>query len=326
MRKVPAEVADADVIDWLLEEDNPSVRYRTLTELLGHSPNHPKAAAAKRRIESYAPVAMILSKMDARGCWMYDHPRRGSAGDGTYYHDFWTTHFNLAYLAELGMDRSHELVHKAAHRYLGLQQPDGDFSDHMPCLYSYNLRTFALLGYRQDARVRKIVKLLATRERPDGGLLCDGQEGRHADRPSKSCIRGSVKGLVVFAEFPELWKTPRCKALVHYFLKRHGVFKSSKSISKRAQKPILPELAQARFPFVWRATVLEILWALSKMGYGNESALDECWALLDSHRDSRGRYILSREERGSHFVPTKQGEPCKWITLYAMVARRSAGR
>lgn len=317
--------ANSKVIDWLLEVENPSVRYRTLTELLGHSAMEPGVIFTKKQIASSSPVTLLFSKMNPEGFWAYNHHRRGLAGEGLRYHDFWTTHFNLAHLAELAMDREDARVDKAVNRYLGLQQPDGDFDGHMSCLYSYNLRTFVLLGYARDKRVRKLVSLLVANDRFDGGFLCDALEGKHGLSPTKSCIRGSVKALAAYAEFPELWASPRCKALVDYFLKRHGVFRSTKATSNRRQKPILPELAETRFPFVWRATVLEILYALSRMGHGRHPALDECWALLESHRDGQGRYILSREERGSYFVPNKQGDPCKWITLYALLAHKSAG-
>ena len=40
----------ADVLSWLLEGDDPSVRYFTLTDLLGHAPDFPASAAARRRM------------------------------------------------------------------------------------------------------------------------------------------------------------------------------------------------------------------------------------------------------------------------------------
>lgn len=198
---------------------------------------------------------------------------------------------------------------------------------HWSCLYAYNLRTFIRLGYRDDERVQRIVELLSSTNRFDGGYLCDGQEGGEAFKPSqKSCIRGSVKALMAYADLPALWETPQCKALIDYFVRRHGIYPSN---SKTWRTPIRvlgkpDEISETWFPFTWRATFLEVLYALSKMGHGKNPALDQCWALLATKRDLEGRYILSRMEKRSYFVPTEQGQPCKWITLYALLAHKYA--
>jgi hypothetical protein len=92
--------------------------------------------------------------MHPDGYWLQRNPRtKEYVGDGVVYGSFATTHFCLAYLAELGMDGSHPQVAKAAERYLNLQKPDGDWWDHFSCLIGYNIRTFILLGYREDERV-----------------------------------------------------------------------------------------------------------------------------------------------------------------------------
>lgn len=319
--------ANGYVVDWLLEKDNPSVRYRTLVELLDQAPSDADVAEAGKQISSSAPVSVIFSKMTSQGFWYYARSGKDGKGDGIDYHDFYTTHFNLAYLAELGLDKNDERVDKAVNRYLGLQKPDGDFKRHFSCLYSYNLRTFIRLGYGDDKRVKRIINLLVNTNRFDGGYLCDGQEGSESFKPSqKSCIRGTVKALLAYADLPTLWETPRCKTLVDYFIKRHGIYRSN---SKTWRTPIRPlgkpdELTETWFPFTWRATFLEILYALSKMGYGTNPALDQCWALLETKRDSEGRYILSMMEKRSYFTPTNQGDACKWITLYALLAKKYA--
>ena len=250
---------EQNVLDWLLEEENPSVRYRTLTELLDRKLDDPEAMQAKALIPSSKPVKRIFSKMDPEGYWLHFDKRKGRGvwvGDGVEYHDFASTHFNLAFLAELGMDRGDERVSLAAERYLGLQKPDGDFMDRYSCLYAYNLRTFIMMGYRDDARIQKIVDLMVGTERYDGGYLCDQHEGKHKDRPTKSCIQGSLKALTAFAALPELWNSPRCEELVSYFLKRRICFRM-----KRPDKPVVWDTCSTIFPFVWMASLLEALYA-----------------------------------------------------------------
>ena len=111
-------IADS-IRDWLLEPEDASVRYRTLTELLGASPTDPAALAARGSILTSAPVVRLFEAMHPDGYWLQRNPRTGRVvGDGAEYGSFATTHFCLAYLAELGLDRNHPQVALAAERYL----------------------------------------------------------------------------------------------------------------------------------------------------------------------------------------------------------------
>ena len=88
------------VLDWLLEPNNPSVRYRTLTELLDREKDDVEVVRAKRQIPSSKMVAKILSKMHPDGYWLQKKSNSDEyVGDGVEYADYGTTHFCLAYLA-----------------------------------------------------------------------------------------------------------------------------------------------------------------------------------------------------------------------------------
>jgi len=180
------------VARWLLEPENPSLRCRTMVELLGRSPDDPEALGSKRQIAESLSVKGLLGAMHPDGYWLQRHPGKDKMlGEGVEYGAFGTTHYCLSYLAELGMDRTDAQVAKAAERYLSLQKEDGDFFQHFSCLLGLNIRTFALLGYRNDPRVKKSIDLLLNTERPDGGYLCDMHEGKYKTKPVKSCFRGS---------------------------------------------------------------------------------------------------------------------------------------
>lgn len=87
-------VPHADPIPWLLEGDDPSVRFFTLTELLGSSPDSPDAVAARREIMTLGAGPLILdaqrdeaptattSACDAgvrRSCATHKTPRRAAS-------------------------------------------------------------------------------------------------------------------------------------------------------------------------------------------------------------------------------------------------------
>ena len=324
------------VLDWLPADPEPALRWRTLTELLGRPGDDPEVLQARAEI-THSPTAQgLLAAMHPDGYWRVKHYRKKEwIGAGVRYADYATTHFVLSYLAELGLGVSEkaelgfggprEQVALAAERYLNLQLPDGDWADagqakrRMSCLLGQNLRTFCRLGYRDDPRVQRTLSLLLAAERPDGGNLCDIHEGKNASKAVKSCIRGSVKVLLALAELPETWGHPRVQALIGYFLDRGGIYRSgSRTLVNR-------DMAGLSFPTAWRANIWEVLYALSRMGYGADEHLADAWAELDKHALPDGSYHLD-------WTPAKpwaagvRGERNAWVTLYVLLAKKHAGR
>jgi len=86
----------ADPTDWLLEEDNPSVRYYTLTEILDKPSSDNEIKEAKRQIMEIGPVPKILEKQNPLGHW--EEPER------FYTAKYKGTAWQLMILAELGTD------------------------------------------------------------------------------------------------------------------------------------------------------------------------------------------------------------------------------
>jgi hypothetical protein len=307
-----------EVIDWLLEPNNPSMRYRTMTELLDIPSEDKFVHASRLQIPQSFAVKNILDKMHPEGYWLQKNPRtKEILGNGVKYGSFGTTHFCLSYLAELGMDNTNKQIAKASNRYLSLQKSDGDFLGHYSCLLGYNIRTFLLLGYRNDPRVQKSIDLLLSTDRPDGGYLCDMHEGKYKTRSVKSCIRGSLKALLGLSYLPEYWNRNRCIELVEYFLNRGGIYKTTNH-----DLFVNKDMERNSFPITWRANVFEILLSLSKMGYGNDKRLEKAWMYMHSKMDSAGKYRLDWTPGQSTWKVGKRGVPNKWITFYSLLANK----
>jgi len=269
--------------------------------------------------------------MHSDGYWLQQYPRtKKVVGDGVEYGSFATTHFCLSYLAELGMDRTDKLVDKAAKRYLNLQQsdgdwlcpssllnrPDGDWYGHFSCLYGYNIVTFVRLGYSDNPRLERAVNLMLNSIRQDNGYLCDFHESHQGKRTPKSCIRGSTKALEAFAALGTQYQNHEsCVGVVNYFLNRGGIYKTS-----RPDDLVNKDVQTLIFPFHWRAGLVQILYSLSKMGYGKDPRLARAWELLDSKADSQGRYPLEWTPSQSLWKVGKRGLPNKWLTFYSYLA------
>jgi hypothetical protein len=297
------------IYELLLNSKNPSIVYRTQRDLLSQKPD----GNLKEQIMDSKAVKRILSKMHPDGYWLYK-----GMGDGIDYAMSSSTHFILSILAELGLDKDDALIEKAVNRYLNLPRQKEkwltppDHETHQSCLYAHNLRTFILLGYTSDSRIQERIETLLADVRHDDGYLCV----RKSFGPrTKSCIRGTVKALMAYAELPEYYSHESCHKTANYFLKRNVYYK-------------LPDLKEkirggmaTVFPFAINCSLLEPLYALSKMGYGSHPALRDAWQTLEAHRTETGMYVLDWFAP-SYFTPGKKGEANEWVTLYALLAKK----
>ena len=306
------------VLNWLLDEKDPSVRYRTLTELLEVPKDDNQVIQARCAITNGRKAKRIFGKMHPDGYWLH----RG-VGAGISYAMSSSTHFVLSFLAELGFDREDGRVARAVERYLGLKDPDcdnpnpwqipPDYGNHQSCLYAHNLRTFSKLGYHDDPRIERRLSVLLDDVRHDGGYLCN-RPGSHAG--TKSCIRGSVKALMAFAQYPELWEEKSCLDLVQYFLNRNMLYRSDSSGTY-----VRGEMVSLTFPFVISVSLLELAYAMSVMGYGNHPGMQDVWKLLEQRMDEDGRYPVDWYPP-TLFTPGPKGKPNKWVTLYVYLSRK----
>lgn len=293
-------------LEWLLHSSDPSIRFRTQRDLLGIKPDE----SLLGEILTSKNVTRIFSKMHPDGYWL-----KKDIGAGLDYSHASTTHFILSYLAELGLDKSDPRIDKAVNRYLDLISKDKWLTgtDHLTgqsCLYAYNIRTFVLLGYKEDPRVQERISTLLSEVRYDNGYLC---RRLSYTSKTKSCIRGTLKALMAYAELPELWDTASCRKTVNYFLKRNVYFKiADLSVKIRGGMETI-------FPFVIYCSLLESLYALSKMGYGRDQALGDAWIELEKRNNGEGKYKLDWSSQ-SLFEPGNRGEINEWVTFYAYLA------
>ncbi len=291
---------------WLLNHDDPSIRFRVRRDLLDERP----PSGWQDEIIDGPTARRIFKKMHPDGYWLH----RG-IGAGIDYAMSESTHFVLSYLAELGLDRKDKRIDLAANRYLDLKSKEKWLTapDHLTgqsCLYAHNIRTFTLLGYGKDPRLKERIRTLQAELRFDGGYLCRRPAFTDA---TKSCIRGTLKALMAYAETPSLWNKPSCVSTAEYFLSRRVFFRKD-----RPGERIRGGMAVS-FPFTIDCSLLEPLYALSKMGHGRDKTLNEAWKDLKRRDDGDGRIILDRDPP-SIFKAGKKGEPSPWATFYAYLA------
>ena len=67
--KSVSNIIDDATLNWLLEKNNPSVRYYALTKLLGYSSNNDEVIEAKNEIMISGLVPQILKQQHEAGNW-----------------------------------------------------------------------------------------------------------------------------------------------------------------------------------------------------------------------------------------------------------------
>jgi hypothetical protein len=302
-----------DVLDWLLEPSNPSIRYRTLVEIQGHTQSNSEVQQAYTEILNWKPVQSIKRAMQPDGFWQVKVDNGKTVGEGTEYRTFNTTHWVLGYLAEYGLTRDEDFIELAANRYLDLQKSDGDFWGHFSCLYGLNLHTLAKLGFGSDPRIQKTLELVFSSVRHDNGYLCDVHAGKkRKGKPVKSCYRGSQKAIFGLGEYPSTWNQPSVRKLVDYFLNRQVLFKTTKP-----DELVVKNAGALVFPFTYREGLIDALYPLLKMGYMNHHNMQRAWELLESKRTPENKFPLEWTPVNKYLNPGKIGEPNKWTTFYA---------
>jgi hypothetical protein len=316
------------VIEWLLEEDNPPVRYFTLRELLEYPEDDPQVLQSKSQILQNGAVPKILDRQKPEGHW-------GNPEDFYERSKYKGTVWSFILLADLGADGRDERIGRAKEFLLCLSQDSqsGGFAHvtdpsgggmHLgviPCLSGNLVWAMLRFGYGDDPRVQRGIDFLATY------LRCDDKQskppeiwqytnkyrcwGRH------TCMMTVVKTLKALVEIPVEKRSPSVQQAIDNgteFILCHHLFKRSRDLSKIAKQ----SWVEFGFPWFWGTDALEMLLILKKLDCRDER-MQEAIDLLLSKQDDQGRWINEHSYYGRMLVTIEQeGQPSKWVTLNAL--------
>ena len=321
-------VLKADAVDWLLEKDNPSVRYFALTQILDKPQTSAEVQEAKKEIMLAGVVPKILAKQREGGYW--------EAPEKFYAAKYKGTVWQLIILAELGADGKDPRVQKACEfilensqdrksggfsAWLSVKVGGGRYSGVLPCLTGNMVWSLVRLGFLDDPRVKRAIDWIVQYQRFDDGEAWPPKIWPYEKATScfgkHSCHMGVVKSLKALAEIPA---DKRSKAVVgtvekgvEYMLKHH-IHKRSHNLSRVSK----PGWLRFGFPLMYQTDVLEILGILTKLGVKDER-MQEAVDLVLSKQDAQGRWMLENTFNGRFQTNIEQkGASSKWVTLKAL--------
>jgi hypothetical protein len=317
-----------DQTAWLLEEDNPSVRYFALVDLLEKSKEDPEVLKAKAEIIQKGVVPKILAKQKEEGYW--------EEVEKFYTAKYKGTVWQILILAELGADGKDSRIKRACEFLLENSQDresngfsisisaktgGGRSSGVIPCLTGNLVYSLIRLGCLEDERVQKAIHWITTYQRFDDGIN-ERPKGWPYDRfvmcwGKHSCHMGVVKTLKALAEIPITQRNKEVKNTieegVEYLLKHH-IYKKSHNLSQISKSGWL----RLGFPLMYQDDILEILGILTQLDYYDQR-MQEAVDILISKQDGQGKWKLENTFNGRFQTNIEQkGKKSKWITLNAL--------
>ncbi len=320
----------ADCVSWLMQSDNPSVRYDTLRCMLDKPETAPDTIAARREIMRCGLVPVILQKQRDPA---YEEGLRN------FYHTkYWGLVWQLIVLAELSAEANEQIRGQCEYLLNNAQAADGGFAmqtarttgggragEVIPCLCGNAVWSLIRLGYLDDPRVQKGIEWITGNIR-----LCDGEDGTPADpRFNKeacwgghTCFMGMVKPLKALAAIPYEQRTQGVRQAISSFaefLLIHHVHKRSHDLAKVSK----PGWLKFSFPLMYQTDALEILDILTDLGIRDERMRDAI-AIVRAKQGADGRWRAENTaSNGKLLVPFSKDDQDMWVTLRAMrVLRR----
>jgi hypothetical protein len=315
----------ADPIEWLLEKENPSVRYYALRDIVGLGDNNPEVKEARTAIMGSDIVEALLNAQKPEGYW-------GVEND-FYLPKYTATTHQLLILAELGAKRTPEIEQALEHVYR-FQRNSGHFLTKLPktekgknsivkdgCCIDGNILYYLVhFGYLEDPRTRKLLEFTYDYyDWEDTGWKCRA----YPIDPNRvfpvNCYMGATKVLKAFSTIPEQKRDNKMKKIIVLEIEKileNKVYKYLRNPDgTRKDKAGWKRFG---FPLFYQADVLEVLDTLTRLGVRDERMYDAIVLVLEAQQPD-GSWLLKNTYNGKFTVDIEvKHKPSKWVTLRTM--------
>ncbi|MCI4318602.1 MAG: hypothetical protein L3K23_00495 [Thermoplasmata archaeon] len=323
-------MARGKVVEWLLGDDQPSVQYLTLTQLLGRRPSDSDVRKARAKIPTAGWAAEILARRDPSGWW--------ASGNNLYVPKYTSTNWNLLALSDLGASRAVPAVRASCELWMarsplrggGVGGNSNGQGHH--CFTGNMARALIRFGYGDDPRVRKAMEWLVRTAHPKGGWTC----WAFGDGPSPGRTLDSWEGLSAFAAYPRSKWDNAMKSCVE----RAAEYYLDRELHRQGER--YAPWYRFHWPVHYYYDLLVGLDVLTGLGYADDPrlrfALDQLrkrertdgrWNLDAAHPDVVGKmaewYDRHPKRRPTPLAFEPVGRPSKMITLRALIVLSRVG-
>jgi len=324
----------ADPTDWLLELEDPGVRYLALRDIV--EADAAELAAAQKRAHTGGPIAAVLSKMDKEGFWV-----KPGAG---YFPLYTGTIWAVILLSQLGatVDMDKRIATACAYILDHSLTKHGQFSANgvpsgtLDCLQGGLIYALLDLGCT-DPRLNKACEYMARSVTGEGIAPMTDRKASlryYAGKPGpvfacsgtyrKPCAWGAVKVMLAFGKLPVEKRTPLMKRAIKVgvdflFSKDPATADYPIGYSPKPSGKPSGNWWKFGFPSFYATDVLENVEALARLGYGNDPRLANALQIICDKQDNQGHWLMEHsytDKTWGDFGLKKQ--PNKWVTLRAL--------
>lgn len=334
------------VVEWLLEEDNPPVRWLALTRLLHRPETDAEVQKARSRLMDYPVTQAILA-----------HGEQFWPDDKGAYDKYKGKYWQVIFLGQFQADGHDPRIAGGASDLLADRKWVSPWGGGGHCLTANMLTAFRRLGYGDHPVVVEETEALAERLLADGGIDCEGM----AYSPLSRCYMALPKLLLCFGEVPDKERTAVQQAAIEWIaqtLIAHQVYLYVPGNRKAWHEAVLAQAPKAAdlppgqtvkgwvaehsarfvaehglgerapkqgwtkfgFPLNYNSDVLEAMYALTTVGVPAQAGLEKPLQLIRDKRTADGVWLLENTLNGKMWADVEvKGKPSKWLTLWALI-------
>lgn len=303
---------DARVLDWLLEDDQPAVRYRALLDLVGRSRTDGDVKEARMEIPRRGWAKKILDLELPDGHW---EPNEQSL----YLPKYTATNWRMIVLSDLGLTQEDPALKPGLDLYVREWLAGGKAlqGENEVCVLGNFARALTRFGLGDDGRVKEIFDWLIEDQLEDGGWHCD----HPASRGTLDCWEALAAYLALPREQWSRRMKRSAEAGAEFYLERR-LFRQG-----RRYEPWF----RFHYPVHYYYDVLVGLDMVTGLGHAGDKRLlpalrvltekrrpDGSWNLDAVHRDLGPGAGYRPKTKSIKFALEEPGAPSKWVTLTAM--------
>jgi hypothetical protein len=327
-----------DAVSWLLEKDDPGVRYLALRNLMGLSCDDRELRAARTAAHQHGPIATILAEMDQAGFWIEPGPG--------YNPKYRSTVWALIALAQLGAAVAEDKRIAQACAYFldhaltagGQITASGAPSGTADCLQGNLCWALLELGC-DDPRLATAFEWMARTVTGEGVAPVTDKQAAVRYYAGKCgplfacgsnnklpCAWGGAKVMLALGKVPDKQRTPLMKRAI-----KQGVeFLLSVDPATAAYPAGFSSKPSQNwwkfgFPVFYVTDILQIVEALVALGYGRDRRLINALRLIRDKQDAHGRWLMEYDYASKTWgMYGRKKEPSKWVTLRALRVLKAA--
>jgi hypothetical protein len=329
---------NGDSLAWVLEPDEPGVRYLALRDLLDCSPADPELHTAQIEAHTHGPIAAILEAMDGEGYWTEPGPG--------YNPKYQSTVWSIVLLAQLGASIAQDERIARACRYVldhaltagGQFTASGAPSGTADCLQGNLCAALMDLGC-DDPRLETAFEWMARSVTGEGVAPIGDRKATRRYYAGKCgprfacgannklpCAWGGVKVMLALGKWPVERRTPLIERAiqegVNFLLGTDPV--NADYPTGYSTKPS-GNWWKFGFPVFYVTDLLQNVEALVAVGYGHDQRLANALAFIQEKQNSQGRWALDYDYTGKMWLDFgKKKQPNKWVTLRALRVLKAA--